>query len=180
MDEFFKGDRSQVDEELLAVLVWCGRVGHGWVGFQRLFRLHLFKPQFSAHSLQKFLPLTAVHQNEGRAFKPPADIYAVCLQKYVRTSLYSPSHTLYYTAGDKYTHSEVPACSIDLSLPPNSCYRVIIEDTEPNNNITVAGEEIALTIVYHEVQPSASETSEFLAREELLTIQSKNFPFRAE
>ena len=152
---------------------------------------HAFRRNYCTWMYCHGIPTQEIYQQMGHALKtqskrstykgkPPADIYAVCLQKYVRTSLYSPSHTLYYTAGDKYTHSEVPACSIDLSLPPNSCYRVIIEDTEPNNNITVAGEEIALTIVYHEVQPSASKASEFLVRDELLTIQSKNFPFRAK
>ena len=67
MDEFFKGECSKIFEELLPVLVWCGRVGHGWVAFQRLFRLHLFKPQFCAHGLQKSLPFTAVQQDQGCA-----------------------------------------------------------------------------------------------------------------
>lgn len=111
--------------------------------------------------------------------KTPSELYAMCLQKYVRSTVFSPARHLRYNADSKYTHTEVPACAIELSLPPNGTYEITIQDTEPQNLILVATNSLQVEVRYKESLPARSDSSEFLARNELLAIQSKHYPFRS-
>lgn len=111
--------------------------------------------------------------------KTPSELYAMCLQKYVRSTVFSPAHHLRYNAGSKYTHTEVPACAVELSLPPNGTYEITIQDTEPQNQILVASNNLKSAVRYQESLPARSSSPEFLARDGLLAIQSKQYPFRS-
>lgn len=111
--------------------------------------------------------------------KTPHELYVMCLQKYVRSTVFSPAHHLRYNAGSKYTHTEVPACAIELSLPPNETYEITIQDTEPQNQILVATNSVKVEVRYKESLPARSDSSEFLAKDDLLAIQSKQYPFRS-
>lgn len=111
--------------------------------------------------------------------KTSSELYAMCLQKYVRSTVFSPARHLRYNAGSKYTHTEVPACAVELSLPPNGTYEITIQDTEPQNQILVASNNLKSAVRYQESLPARSSSPEFLARDGLLAIQSKQYPFRS-
>lgn len=111
--------------------------------------------------------------------KTPSELYAMCLQKYVRSTVFSPARHLRYNAGSKYTHTEVPACAIELFLPRNGTYEITIQDTEPQNQVLVTTNSLKVEVRYKESLPARSESSEFLARNDLLAIQSKQYPFRS-
>lgn len=95
----------------------------------------------------------------------------------------SPAHPLQYKVAGKNTQTEVLACSVELILPPNSTYEIIINDTEPGNNISVTSDNadaFEVNTIYSQLLPSETHSSEFLVRDELLTIQSKRYPFRSD
>ena len=94
-------------------------------------------------------------------------------------TVFSPARHLRYNTGGKYTYTEVPACGIELSLPPNGTYEITIQDTEPQNQILVITNSLKVEVRYKESLPARSDSSEFLARNNLLAIQSKRYPFRS-
>ena len=61
----------------------------------------------------------------------PGEIYHMCLQKHVSRTLYHDPHPLRYQAGEKFSETEVPACAIELTLPANSKWQLIVAETEP-------------------------------------------------
>lgn len=140
------------------------------------------------------IPIEDIYQQTGHVMKnadkkpahrgkPPDELYAMCLQKYVRSTEFSPAHPLQYKVAGKHTQTEVLACSVELILPPNSTYEIIINDTEPGNNISVTSDNagaLEVNTIYSQPLPSETHSSEFLVRDELLTIQSKRYPFRSD
>ena len=60
----------------------------------------------------------------------PEELRLMYLRKHVSASLYHPANPLRYSVDGAPHATEVPACEIQLTIPPGACIELTVEDTE--------------------------------------------------
>lgn len=104
---------------------------------------------------------------------PPAEIYRLCLKKHVSDTLYHPAHPLRYAADGPVRASEVPACRLELVLPPASRVKLTVTDTEPGNCTRLSGDGLHLALVRQDSQPKSDPDYALLASEEMYNVADR-------
>ena len=67
----------------------------------------------------------------------------------------------------------MPACSVEFTIPPETSWEIVVEDSEPFNHVALRGNGITWDVRYQdEFRPNPSRYA-LLATEEMYTIQSK-------
>lgn len=96
----------------------------------------------------------------------PEELRLMCLRKHVSASLYHPANPLRYPV-DGATHStEVPACEIQLTIPPGACIELTVEDTEPNTMTRMQGDELSIQCLRRDERRDVHYTYALLAAQE--------------
>lgn len=114
-----------------------------------------------------------VRQRSGPCGPTPAEIYRLCLLKHVSPTLFHAAHSLKYNLGEKYRETEVLACSVEFTIPPETSWEIVVEDSEPFNHVALGGNGITWDVRYQdEFRPNPNRYA-LLATEEMYTIQSK-------
>lgn len=108
------------------------------------------------------------------AFGATADeLYHMCLQKHVSRTLYHSAYPLRYGADRKVKHSEVSACAVELILPPNSRWELIVEESEPLSCTTFSGNGVVWKMERRDDCENIFYDSTLLADAEIYTIRRK-------
>ena len=89
-------------------------------------------------------------RRSGAIGATPGEIYHMCLQKHVSRTLYHDPHPLRYQAGEKFSETEVPACAIELTLPVNSKWQLIVAETEPIAHTSCRGDNVSVSQKWQE------------------------------
>ena len=114
-----------------------------------------------------------IRQRSGPCGSTPAEIYRLCLLKHVSRTLFHAAHPLQYNLGEKCRETEVPACSVKFTIPPETSWEIVVEDSEPFNHVALRGNGITWDVRYQdEFRPNPNRYA-LLATEEMYTIQSK-------
>ena len=114
-----------------------------------------------------------IRQRSGPCGPTPAEIYRLCLLKHVSRTLFHAAHPLQYNLGEKCRETEVPACSVEFTIPPETSWEIVVEDSEPFNHVALRGNGITWDVRYQdEFRPNPNRYA-LLATEEMYTIQSK-------
>lgn len=78
------------------------------------------------------------------------ELRIMCLRKHVTATLYHPAQPLHYNVDGPFRATEVPACVIELNLPPKISIRLTIDDTEPGTEIKLDGEDLNIQYLHNE------------------------------
>ena len=114
-----------------------------------------------------------IRQRSGPCGPTPAEIYRLCLLKHVSRTLFHAAHPLQYNLGEKCRETEVPACSVEFTIPPETSWEIVVEDSEPFNHVALRGNGITWDVRYQdEFRPNPNRYA-LLATEEMYTFQSK-------
>lgn len=101
-----------------------------------------------------------------------ADIYRACLRKHVSCTPFHKAHPLRYHS-DAMNETEVPACAIELTLPPGAELELIIDDTEPQNHVRLSREGIMCELQRYDPLPKKENGYALLADDEVSRIRGK-------
>lgn len=115
----------------------------------------------------------SVKRRSGPLGATPEELYRICLQKQVRPTLYHPAQSLRYPAGGKIRETEVPACVVELTLPPQSSWELVVSSTEADDRVNFAGEGLVWEVCRQEACKPDTDRYELLAAEEVYTIREK-------
>ena len=102
----------------------------------------------------------------------PQELYVLCLKKHVCRTLYHAPHPLRYRLGGAIKATEVPACTMELMLPPGTKWELIVEETEPNNQLQYSGNVVYSIVRNDECRKEKYEYS-LLTSERTHTILAK-------
>lgn len=91
------------------------------------------------------------------------ELRIMCLRKYVADTLYHRTQSLRYDIGDSIHATEVPACAVELILPPKMSIQLTIDDTEPGTEIKLDGEGLNMRYLYDEKKWKIQYTYALLA-----------------
>ena len=61
--------------------------------------------------------------------------------------------------------TEVPACEIQLTIPPGACIELTVEDTEPNTMTRIQGDELSIQYLRRDESRDVHYTYALLAAE---------------
>lgn len=96
----------------------------------------------------------------------PAELRLMCLRKHVSASLYHPANPLRYSVDGAPHTTEVPACEIQLTIPPGACIELTVEDTEPNTMTKIQGDELSIQYLRRDERRDVHYTYALLAAQE--------------
>lgn len=102
------------------------------------------------------------------------DLRRICLQNYVSHTLYHTPGSLTYSLSNTIRATEVPACNINLILPPKATINLILEDTEPSNRIHYSSDGILVEEVRREKTRNPQYDYSLLASDEVWAIKDKH------
>lgn len=108
----------------------------------------------------------------------PQELYRLCLKKHVTPTLYHPARPLCYHTDGQINRTEVPACTIELILPPHSKIELTLEDTEPQNTFNLNGTDLTPKLVRKDVCSPPASRYALLASEYTYSIREKRKLFR--
>lgn len=108
----------------------------------------------------------------------PQELYRLCLKKHVTPTLYHPAQPLHYHTDGQINRTEVPACTIELTLSPHSKIELTLEDTEPQNTFKLNGTDLTPKLVRKDVCPPPASRYALLASEYTYSIREKRKLFR--
>lgn len=106
--------------------------------------------------------------------KTEDEIYQMCLRKHTqRTSFHSP-HPLRYQVDGSCKETDVPACNIELVIPPHTTFELRVYDTEPHNTTTVSAssEDLSVTLLHQGPLPRHTPDRSPTVRDSLTQILS--------
>ena len=112
-------------------------------------------------------------RRSGAIGATPGEIYHMCLQKHVSRTLYHDPHPLRYQAGEKFSETEVPACAIELTLPANSKWQLIVAETEPIAHTSCRGDNVSVSQKWQEDIRCRFDGYVLLADPSVYTIREK-------
>lgn len=112
-------------------------------------------------------------RRSGAIGATPGEIYHMCLQKHVSRTLYHDPHPLRYQAGEEFSETEVPACAIELTLPANSRWQLIVAETEPMAHTSCQGDNVSMDLKWQEEIRCRSDGYALLADPSVYTIREK-------
>lgn len=112
-------------------------------------------------------------RRSGAIGATPGEIYHMCLQKHVSRTLYHDPHPLRYQAGEEFSETEVPACAIELTLPANSRWQLIVAETEPMAHTSCQGDNVSVSQKWQEDIRCRSDGYALLADPSVYTIREK-------
>lgn len=105
-----------------------------------------------------------------------SELYRMCLQKHVSDTFCHSAQPLKYTLGKKYRQSEVPACVIELTVPPQTEWEVTVEDTEPSTQVEFSGEGVSWSFEYqYDVKPNPTRYALLAKKEEYTIVEKQSF-----
>lgn len=107
------------------------------------------------------------HEHRRLFALTPEDRRLMCLRKYVAPSLFHEPHPLRYKLDGPYPGSEVPACCLELEIPPGAAYELIVTDTEPGTVTHLEGDGLVIDTVRKEELFDVSYTYALLADEDV-------------
>lgn len=123
-----------------------------------------------------------IYRQMGHTYKPkssqavtgltPEQLRLMCLRKHVSHTLYHKANPLRYSVGGPIKACEVPACTIELILPPETTIELIVRDTEPRNVIRIAGDGVDICCIRKDCTDTIY-TYALLASEEQTNIVRK-------
>lgn len=96
----------------------------------------------------------------------PAELRLMCLRKHVSASLYHPANPLRYSVDGAPQATEVPACEIQLTIPPGACIELTVEDTEPNTITRIQDDELSIQYLRRDERRDVHYTYALLAAQE--------------
>lgn len=102
------------------------------------------------------------------------DLRRICLQNYVSHTLYHTPGSLTYSLSSTIRSTEVPACNVNLILPPKATINLILEDTEPANKIHYSAEGILVEEAHQEKTRNPQYDYSLLASDEVWSIKDKH------
>ena len=102
------------------------------------------------------------------------DLRRICLQNYVSHTLYHTPGSLTYSLSNTIRATEVPACNVNLILPPKATINLILEDTEPSNRIHYSSDGILVEEVRREKTRNPQYDYSLLASDEVWAIKDKH------
>ena len=106
--------------------------------------------------------------------KTEDEIYQMCLRKHTqRTSFHSP-HPLRYQVDGSCKETDVPACNIELVIPPHTTFELRVYDTEPHNTTTVSAssEDLSVTLLHQGPLPRHTPDRSPTVRDSLTRVLS--------
>ena len=102
-----------------------------------------------------------------------ADIYRMCLRKHVSRTVYHKTNPLKYRCSGDISETEVPSCAVELTLPPGEKLELVVDDTEPHNDVRLSGEDVATKLERCDPLPKSEKGYALLADEEVYKIRGK-------
>ena len=67
----------------------------------------------------------------------------------------------------------MPACVVELTLPPQSSWELVVSSTEADDRVNFAGEDLVWEVCRQEACKPDTDRYELLAAEEVYTIREK-------
>ncbi len=116
-------------------------------------------------------------QKSKRSRKTPDELRKMCLQKYVSGTDVYPAHPLHYRTDSSYTEMEVPACGLELTLAPGESIELIVEDTEPGNQIRLLNHMLHVTLLHQDERHGVDYEYALLTAKSKQEIQEIRRPF---
>ena len=109
----------------------------------------------------------AGRENRGR------NLSDVPAQDTQRTSFHSP-HPLRYQVDGSCKETDVPACNIELVIPPHTTFELRVYDTEPRNTTTVSAssEDLSVTLLHQGPLPRHTPDRSPTVRDSLTRVLS--------
>ena len=123
----------------------------------------------------------ALERNESRCRGLTREaLYKMCLKRYVSGTWIYPAHPLCYSAAGQYKATEVPACALELVISPGEEIELVLEDTEPGNQILLHHSVLNVELVQTEEKNESEMTYALLASKEKYEICAVRKPFAVD
>ena len=103
----------------------------------------------------------------------PNERRLLCLHQYVRRTLFHRPNPLRYSVDGPFQATEVPACAVEITIPPGVDIELTIEDTEPGNVTHMEGEGLDIRHLRRDERRDIQYTYALLASDEKTVIRSK-------
>lgn len=103
----------------------------------------------------------------------PNERRLLCLHQYVRRTLFHRPNPLRYSVDGSFQATEVPACAVEITIPPGVDIELTIEDTEPGNVTHMEGEGLDIRHLRRDERRDIQYTYALLASDEKTVIRSK-------